>query len=238
MKTNLTLPLYILAICLTFNSLCLHTASAQEPQIIGGYLLDGKDSFEELEAAVLTESKSKAKNLGGKGMKLPGGSIFMTPESVGKEIGSIVKTKHPFLVKAISFTVEENRMEGCKANLRIYRMESDDSLVNIVTIPIYQDIPKAATETVFSIAPEESIILEPGEYYISFCLSEISREIMDKWAEAETWSEEERFDKYRQDRIFFPLYLKSSYTRERPDLPLTRWGVNIGLTIYGTSGSI
>ena len=30
---------------------------AQEPQIIGGYLLDGKDSFEELEAAILTESK-------------------------------------------------------------------------------------------------------------------------------------------------------------------------------------
>lgn len=168
MKTNLTLPLYILAICLTFNSLCLHTASAQEPQIIGGYLLDGKDSFEELEAAVLTESKSKVKNLG------------------GKEIGSLVKTRHPFLVKAISFTVEENRMEGCKANLRIYRMESDDSLVNIVTIPIYQDIPKATEETVFSIAPEESIILQPGEYYISLCLSEISREIMDKWAEAET----------------------------------------------------
>ena len=41
-------------------------AKAQEPQIIGGYLLDGKDSFEELEAAVLTESKSKEKNLGGK----------------------------------------------------------------------------------------------------------------------------------------------------------------------------
>ena len=38
-------------------------ASAQEPQIIGGYLLDGKDSFEELEAAILTESKSKEKNL-------------------------------------------------------------------------------------------------------------------------------------------------------------------------------
>ena len=104
MKTNFTLPLYILVIGLMLNSLCSQSAIAQEPQIIGGYLLDGKDSFEELEAAVLTESKSKDKNLGDKGMKFPGGSIFMTPESVGKEIGS---------------------------------------LVNIVTIPIYQDIPKA-----------------------------------------------------------------------------------------------
>ena len=158
----------------------------------------------------------------------------MTPESVGKEIGSLVKTKHPFLVRTISFTVEENRMEGCKANLRIYRMESGDSLVNIVTIPIYQDIPKAAQETVFSIAPEESIILEPGEYYISFCLSEISREIMDKWAEAETWSEDQRFDTYRQDRIYFPLYLKSSYTRENQDQPLSKWGANIGIEVRGS----
>ena len=48
-------------------------AMAQEPQIIGGYLLDGKDSFEELEAAILTESKSKEKYVGSKGMKFPGG---------------------------------------------------------------------------------------------------------------------------------------------------------------------
>ena len=206
---------------------------AQEPQIIGGYLLDGKDSFEELEAAVLTESRSKEKNLGGKGMKFPGGLIFMTPESVGKEIGSLVKTKHPFLVKAISFTVEDNRMEGCKASIRIYRMEGEDNLVNIVTMPIYQDIPKAIDETTFSIAPEESITLDPGEYYISFCLMEISQEIMDRWAESDTWSDEQRFDMYRQDRIYFPLYLKSSYTRERSDHPLTKWGANIGIEVMG-----
>lgn len=208
-------------------------AKAQSPQIIGGYLLDGKDSFEELEAAVLTESRSKEKNLGGKGMKFPGGSIFMTPESVGKEIGSLVKTRHPFLVKAISFTVEENRMEGCKASLRIYRMEGENNLVNMVTMPIYQDIPKATDETKFTIAPEESIVLEPGEYYISFCLTEISREIMDRWAESETWSDEQRFDMYRQDRIRFPLYLKSSYTREQSDHPLTKWGANIGIEVSG-----
>ena len=206
---------------------------AQEPQIIGGYLLDGKDSFEELEAAVLTESKSKEKNLGGKGMKFPGGCIFMTPESVGKEIGSLVKTRHPFLVKTICFTVEENRMEGCQASLRIYRMDSEDNLMNIVTMPIYQDIPKATEQTKFSIVPEESIVLDPGEYYISFSLTEISQEIMDRWAESETWSEDGRFSMYRQDRIFFPLYLKSSYTRERPDHPLTKWGANIGIEVMG-----
>ena len=220
-------------IAILILSLIPRFAKAQSPQIIGGYLLDGKDSFEELEAAVLTESRSKEKNLGGKGMKFPGGSIFMTPESVGKEIGSIVKTKHPFLVKAISFTVEENRMEGCKASIRIYRMEGEDNLVNIVTMPIYQDIPKATDETTFSIAPEESIVLDPGEYYISFCLTEISQEIMDRWAESDSWSDEHRFDMYRQDRVYFPLYLKSSYTRERSYHPLTKWGANIGIEVKG-----
>ena len=208
-------------------------AMAQDPQIIGGYLLDGKDSFEELEAAVLTESKSKAKKLDGKGMKFPGGRIFMTPESVGKEIGSLVKTKRPFIVKAISFTVKENRMEGCRGGIRIYRMEDEGNLVNIVTMPIYQDIPKATEQTTFSIAPEESIVLDPGEYYISFCLTEISQEIMDRWAESDTWSDEKRFDMYRQDRVYFPLYLKTSFTRSNSEEPLTKWGANIGIEVMG-----
>ena len=90
-------------------------ASAQEQQIIGGYLLDGKDSFEELDAAVVTDSKRKDKNLDGKGMRLPGGAMMIS-ESVGKEIGSIVEVKDLFLVKSICFTVDENRMEGCKAS--------------------------------------------------------------------------------------------------------------------------
>ena len=157
----------------------------------------------------------------------------MTPESVGKEIGSLVKARHPFLVKAICFTIEENRMEGCKASLRIYRMDSEDNIMNIVTMPIYQDIPKATEQTTFSIAPEESIVLDPGEYYISFCLTEISQEIMDRWAESESWSDEKRFDMYRLDRVYFPLYLKSSFTRERSDYPLTKWGANIGIEVMG-----
>ena len=137
-------------------------ASAQEPQIIGGYLLDGEDSFEELDAAVVTDAKRKDKNLDGKGMRFPGRAM-MIPESVGKEIGSIVKVKDTFLVKSICFTVDENRMEGCKASIRIYRITEDGDLANIVTMPISQDIPKAEKKTTFSILPQESIELEPGE---------------------------------------------------------------------------
>ena len=220
----------IIAILLSFAPLF---AFAQEHQIIGGYLLDGEDSFEELDAAVVTDAKRKDKNLDGKGMRFPGGSMMMIPESVGKEIGSIVEVKNPFLVKSICFTVNENRMEGCKASIRIYRITEDGDLANIVTMPISQDIPKAEKKTTFSIVPQESIELEPGEYYISFALTEISETIADKWANAKTWDAKERYANQLEDCMFFPVYVKSSYSRENSDSPLTKWKYNIGMTVIG-----
>lgn len=208
-------------------------AMAQDPQIIGGYLLDGKDSFEELEAAVLTGSKVKEKKLDGKGMKMPGGVIAMTPRGIGNEIGSIVQTHHPFLVRTISFTVDENRMEGCKASIRIYKIQDEDDLENIVTMPIIQKIPKADKKTTFSIAPQESLLLDPGKYYISFSLTDIDDEILDRWADSDTWSDKEQSTKYMDDRIFFALYVKTSYTRANTESPLVKWGANIGIEVRG-----
>ena len=220
----------IIAILLSFAPLF---AFAQEHQIIGGYLLDGEDSFDELDAAVVTDAKRKDKNLDGKGMRFPGGAMMMIPESVGKEIGSIVEVKNPFLVKSICFTVDENRMEGCKASIRIYRITEDGDLANIITMPISQDIPKAEKKTTFSIVPQESIELEPGEYYISFALTEISGTIADKWANAKTWDAKERYANQLEDCMFFPVYVKSSYSRENSDSPLTKWKYNIGMTVIG-----
>ena len=220
----------IIAILLSFAPLF---AFAQEHQIIGGYLLDGEDSFEELDAAVVTDAKRKDKNLDGKGMRFPGGAMMIIPESVGKEIGSIVKVKDTFLVKSICFTVDENRMEGCKASIRIYRITDEGNLDNIVTMPISQDIPKAEKKTTFSIVPQESIELEPGEYYISFALTEISDTIADKWANSKAWDAKERYANQLEDCMFFPVYVKSSYSRENSYSPLTKWKYNIGMTVIG-----
>ena len=220
----------IIAILLSFAPLF---AFAQEHQIIGGYLLDGEDSFEELDAAVVTDAKRRDKNLDGKGMRFPGGAMMMIPESVGKEIGSIVEVKNPFLVKSICFTVDENRMEGCKASIRIYRITEDGDLANIVTMPISQDIPKAEKKTTFSIVPQENLELGPGEYYISFALTEISETIADKWANSKAWDAKERYTNQLEDCMFFPVYVKSSYSRENSDSPLTKWKYNIGMTVIG-----
>ena len=220
----------IIAILLSFTPLF---AFAQEHQIIGGYLLDGKDSFEELDAAVVTDAKRKDKNLDGKGMRFPGGVMMMIPESVEKEIGSIVEVKDSFLVKSICFTVDENRMEGCKASIRIYRITDEGNLDNIVTMPISQDIPKAEKKTTFSIVPQENLELEPGEYYISFALTEISETMADKWANSKAWDAKERYANQLEDCMFFPVYVKSSYSRENSDSPLTKWKYNIGMTVIG-----
>lgn len=223
MKVFLTLILCVLSFL----------ASAQEPQIIGGYILDGKDSFEELDAAVVTDSKRLDKNLDGKGMKLPGVIMMMNPESVGQEIGSIIEVKHPFLVKSICFTVKENRMEGCKARINIYRLTDSNNLDNIVTMPIYQEIPRTEKKTTFSIAPEENIELQPGEYYISFALSDISEAIEAKWVNSKTWDGKERYANQLEDCIYFPVYVKSSYSRSTAEQPLEKWKYNIGMTVRG-----
>lgn len=186
------------------------TAMAQDTKVIGGYLLDGQDSLEELDASVLVEYRSKKKVLTGKGMRIAGAVIKMSDESKGMELGSIVETKHPFLVRTISFTVLENKMDKCRADIRIYRIAEDGTLEDIVTMPVFQDIPKVSETTTFTIAPEERIVLDPGEYYVSFSLSETGTEY-----------------------ILFPLFVKGSYIRESPSSPLKKMGVNIGISVRG-----
>ena len=39
--------------------------------------------------------------------------------------------------------------------------------------------------------------------------------------------------KYMEDRIFFPVYLKTSFTRSNSEEPLTKWGANIGIEVIG-----
>lgn len=208
-------------------------ATAQNPEIIGGFLLDGKDSLEELDAAVLVESKRKEKELTGKGMIIPGACICMTPENIGEEIGSLINIKDSILVRSISFTVKENRMEGCKASIRIYSMDGKSNLMNIFTIPIEQDIPKAEKKKTFSIAPEDILILEPGDYYISLSITELSEDIMERWADSDTWNEDEHYTKYMQDRIYFPVYVKNSFHRDGAKMSLKEWWANIGLSVKG-----
>lgn len=57
--------------------------------------------------------------------------------------------------------------------------------------------------------------------------------IKERWADSHTWSDKELSTKHMEDRMYFPVYVKTSYTRNAPGEPLTKWGVNIGLSVRG-----
>jgi hypothetical protein len=100
-------------------------------------------------------------------------------------------------------------------------------------MPIYQEIPRTEKKTTFSIAPEENLELQPGEYYISFALSDISEAIEAKWVNSKTWDGKERYANQLEDCIYFPVYVKSSYSRSTAEQPLEKWKYNIGMTVRG-----
>lgn len=187
---------------------------AQDVQIISGNLVDEAIMLDELDSAVVTADAPKLRTLTKKGAKVPGGLMYFSPDDINAELGSIVETKSSFLVKTISFTVKKNSLEGCKVNIRIYRLHSVDSLENIIAIPICQHLPTTPEEATFSIAPQERFVLDKGKYFISLSISEMEESA----AEA---------------RIYFPLYLKESYSRRSAKEPLVRRSTNIGLSVKG-----
>ena len=198
---------------------------AQEPITTNGYMLDGDGSMETLDAAVLTESKSKDKVLDGKGMRFPGGVVCFEPDIQSAELGSIVQTKNSFLVRSIDLTIQENHIAGCQADIKIYKIGEEDVLTNIVTMTIVEDIPTSDHKTEIRFAPEDRIVLEPGRYYISFMITHESVQSKSPSIDSETG----HFAK-----MYFPLYLKSSYKRSSSDSPLEKCGYNIGLTVRGS----
>ena len=177
-------------------------ASAQEPNY-----------FEELQAAVVVDETSPSRKLTGLGMPIAGAVGSISTESIGKEIGSIVKLSKPFSVRNISFTVLRNSLEDCKAKVNIYRLD-DDRQENILSLSLSEQIPLTDEKLGITLYPEESIELQPGSYFLSFSVVESSSQDEDA-------------------SIHFPLYLKKSYLREGPEAELENVSFNMGLTVAG-----
>jgi len=177
-------------------------ASAQEPNY-----------YEELQAAVVVDETSPSRKLNGVGMPIAGAVGSISTESIGKEIGSIVRLSKPFSVRSISFTVLRNSLEDCKAKVNIYRLD-DDRQENILSLSLSEQIPLTDEKIGITLYPEESIELQPGSYFLSFSVVESSSQDEDA-------------------SIHFPLYLKKSYLREGPEAELENVSFNMGLTVAG-----
>lgn len=83
---RLLMVLYSLSLCLPLT--------AQETQY--------------LKELVIIAGKQKHKKMLGTGIKIPCAVASLTPDKTGYEIGSIIKTKHPFEIQEISFRVSSN----------------------------------------------------------------------------------------------------------------------------------
>ena len=147
----------------------------------------------------------------------------------GRELGSVARAKKPFLVKDILLSVRSNHIPGCVASINIYRIEGkNESFVNVLRRPIYFDVAVSDDPQDFDIRPEESILLEPGSYFIAFQIVGYDEQALKAFLAK---PEEER--KHWEMTMDFSIFMKSSYIREIALGEMKRFPVNIGVAVKG-----
>ena len=188
----------------------------------------------ELSPAVFIGGNTKEKYLLRPGTKMPGngGVLVFEPKSgstKGVEIGSVAKTKKPFLVQDIQFGIWQNSIPDCVVSVNIYRIEGkDEEFVNVLRKPIYVDVAKSEKPQEFHIQPEETILLEPGRYYISFQIVDCNEKALEEYLRI---PESER--DWSKMRLVTILYFKGSYTRKAALGRMEHYPVNIGMVVKG-----
>ena len=189
-----------------------------------------KDS--ELPPAVFIGGNTKEKYLLRPGTRFPGAAGgFDARDGINKgtEVGSVAKLRKPFLIKDILFTITGNRIPGCVVSIYIYRIEGEPrEFINILHRPIYADVAVSDGIQDFDIQPEESLLLEPGSYYISFSLVDCDMDAVRRYQET---PESERTPTDMQ--LYTNIYFKSSYYRESSLAELKYVPINIGISVKG-----
>ena len=189
---------------------------------------------QELQPAVFIGGNTKEKYL-----MRPGSSVLNnlgvvttalhSEHPLGRELGSVAQAKKPFLVKDILLSVRSNHIPGCIASINIYRIEGkNESFVNVLNKPIYFDVAVSTSRQDFDIQPEETILLEPGKYFISFQIVGYDEQALQAFLSK---PEEER--KFWEMSMDFNVFLKSSYIREAALGKMDHFPVNIGVAVKG-----
>lgn len=147
----------------------------------------------------------------------------------GREIGSVAQAKKPFLVKDILLTVHSNHIPGCVASINIYRIEGKrESFVNVLHKPVYFDVAVSNDPQDFDIQPEETLLLEPGKYFIAFQIVGCDTGALQAFLAK---PQEER--KFWEMTMDFNIHFKSSYLRETALGEMKPLPVNIGVAVKG-----
>lgn len=136
----------------------------------------------------------------------------------GRELGSVAKAAKPFLVKNIQFSVRGNHIPGCVASINIYRIEGkNESFINVLHRPIHFEVSESDGPLHFDIQPDESLLLEPGRYFIAFQVVDYDKSI----------------PQTPEMTMDFNIYLKKSYLRETALGKMEHLPVNIGIAVKG-----
>lgn len=188
----------------------------------------------ELPPAVAIGGNTKEKYLLRPGTKLlgNGGVLVFEPKSgstKGVEIGSVAKAKKPFLVQDIQFGIWQNSIPACVVSVNIYRIEGkEEAFVNVLQKPIYVQVAESEQAQEFHVQPDETVLLEPGKYFISFQIVDCDEKALQAYLQipesGRDWS---------QMRLSTLLYFKSSYTRKAALGKLEHCPVNIGMVVKG-----
>ena len=189
---------------------------------------------QELPPAVFIDGKTKEKYLLKPGAKVLGNmgiiSLALRNEHPsGKEIGSVAQARKPFLVKDIFLSIHSNHIPDCVASVNIYRIEGKkESFVNVLHKPLYFEVAVSNEPQHFHLEPEETLLLEPGKYFISFQIVDCNVEALRAFLAKP--QEEQEFWEMTMD---FDIHLKSSYLREVALGEMKHSPVNIGITVKG-----
>ncbi len=186
-----------------------------------------------LPEALVYSGKKKSKKLAGNGMRVAGARTAWTPESLGLEIGSVVETGSMFQVQEISFNVMSNGIEGMRLSISIYALDEERmQYCNVMHAPIYVEVPLCSSKQKMTARPAEQLFLAPGRYFVAVRMDGCSEKAKELWSSSNSWDNKERYTMSKQ-ALFFPLYMKESFTRKGTTCELERVPVNIGLKVKG-----
>ncbi len=189
---------------------------------------------QELPPSVIIGGNTKEKYLLRPGTKLLGnmGVISFSLQhgrSEGRELGSVAQVRRPFLVQHILLSVHSNHIPGCVASVNIYRIgDKKESFVNVLRKPIYFPVAVTDEPQPLDIQPEESLLLEPGKYFVAFQIVGYDEQALEAF-----------LAKSEADRAFwemtmdFIIHFKSSYVREVALGEMKALPVNIGIAVKG-----
>ena len=191
----------------------LHGQELAPAVFIGG---DTKEKY------LLRSGKNLLRNMGVISISLDDGDFK------GKEVGSVAQTKKPFLVQDISLSVHDNRIPGCVASINIYRIEGQaESFVNVLHKPIYFDVAISDASRKYDLHPEETLLLEPGRYFIAFQIVGCDE------AALQAFLAKPMEERIHEMYMNFNIYLKSSYLRAAALGEMKHYPVNIGIAVKG-----